>query len=76
MPPHSKDAASISGSATPTVPATVLPSANSGSLESEVRNLRTVVAQQSRQISNMALTMDVLKSEIMSLKEKESPMTL
>jgi len=30
------------------------------------------MAQQSRQISNMALTMDVLKSEIMTLKEKNA----
>jgi hypothetical protein len=34
--------------------------------------LKAVVAQQSRQISNMALTMDVMKSEIISLKEKHS----
>jgi phage host-nuclease inhibitor protein Gam len=62
----------MSGSATPTTPAIGLGSASNEALEREIRNLKTVMAQQSRQISNMALTMDVLKSEIMSLKEKSA----
>jgi hypothetical protein len=70
--PSSNHASSMSGSATPTTPSIGLPSANNELLEREIRNLKTVVAQQSRQISNMALTMDVLKSEIMSLKEKHA----
>lgn len=68
----SQRASSMSGSTTPTTSAVGLPSANNESLEREIRTLKTVMAQQSRQISNMALTMDVLKSEIMSLKEKNA----
>jgi hypothetical protein len=62
----------MSGSATPTTPAVGFGSANNETLEKEIRNLKSVMAQQSRQISNMALTMDVLKSEIMTLKEKNA----
>jgi hypothetical protein len=70
--PASKHASSASGSATPTTPATGLGNSNTEALEREIRALKTVMAQQSRQISNMALTMDVLKSEIMTLKEKNA----
>lgn len=69
--PSSKHAP-ISGSASQTTPAIGLGDANKESLEREIRNLKTVMAQQSRQISNMALTMDVLKSEIMTLKAKNA----
>jgi hypothetical protein len=68
----SKHASSASGSATPTTPAIGLGNSNTEALEREIRTLKTVMAQQSRQISNMALTMDVLKSEIMTLKEKNA----
>ena len=69
VPSSSRNAASASGSATPTTPAVGFGS-NNDALEREIRNLKSVMAQQTRQMSNMALTMDVLKSEIMALKEK------
>ena len=72
MLPSSKHASSMSGSATPTTPAVGLGGGNDESLEREIKSLKTIMAQQSRQISNMALTMDVLKSEIMTLKEKNA----
>jgi hypothetical protein len=70
--PTSKHASSASGLATPTTPAIGLGNSNTEALEREIKALKTVMAQQSRQISNMALTMDVLKSEIMTLKEKNA----
>jgi hypothetical protein len=65
-------ASSASELVTPTTPATGLGNSNTEALEREIKALKTVMAQQSRQISNMALTMDVLKSEIMTLKEKNA----
>jgi len=70
--PPSKQASSTLDSATPTTPAVGPGSGNTEALEREIKNLKTVMAQQSRQISNMALTMDILKSEIMTLKEKNA----
>ena len=70
VPPSSRNATSASGSATPTTPAVGLGSSINEALERDIRNMKSIMAQQTRQISNMALTMDMLKSEIMALKEK------
>jgi coronin-1B/1C/6 len=59
-----------SGSATPTTPSASLGSSGIEALERKVRNLTAMLAQQTRQMSNMALTLDVLKSEVSALKEK------
>ena len=66
--PPAKHAAAASGSATPTTPAVGL--GGSGVSDRELKDLKAIMAQMSRQISNMALTMDVLKSEVTALKEK------
>ena len=50
------------------VPATVSPT-TSNSAEQEIKNLKAILAQQSRQITSLSKTVEQLVSEVKALKE-------
>ena len=68
--PPSKQASSTSGSATPTTPAIGLGESHNEAFEREMKNMKAVMAQQSRQLAALGQTLAELVTEVSSLKSK------
>lgn len=68
--PSSKVSALRSGAATPTTPAIGSPGSGTEALEREVKNLKSLMAQQSRQMASQGQSIADLLEEMKTLRAK------